>query len=58
MLSKLEALVESDSKQSVSKPQCIDILIELLKNENTHSIEPLRNQVMQILELVSKGQFL
>lgn len=41
MVKKFEALIASDIKGSITKPKCVDILIELLKNENTFAIKDL-----------------
>ena len=47
MVQKFEGLIESDVKGSIAKPKCVDILIELLKDENTYAIENLADIVLR-----------
>ena len=55
MVKKFEALIASDIKGSITKPKCVDILIELLKNENTFAIKDLAIIVLNQLAKISES---
>ena len=56
MVQKFKTLIASDLKGSISKPKCVDILIELLKNENTYAIDNLPAIVLAQLVKISESQ--
>ena len=53
----LQRLISSDVNNSIKKPKCIDILIELLKNENTFVIERLSGMVLALLVKISESEY-
>ena len=53
----LQRLISSDVNNSIKKPKCIDILIELLKNENTFAVERLSGMVVALLVKISKSEY-
>jgi hypothetical protein len=61
MLAKLQILIESDLANrhhcSLMKPDALDILIELLRNENTFQIKELTTIVLQTLLIVSESEY-
>lgn len=56
MTSKLQQLIDKDlaGKEHLMRPDCIDVLVELLKNENTFNLSALAILVVQTLERVSR----
>lgn len=61
MIAKLKILIENDFENkhqcNLLKPDCIDILIELLKNENTFNIEELSLVVLEALLKISETRY-
>ena len=53
----LQTLISSDVNNSIKKPKCIDILVELLKNENTFVIERLSGMVLAQLVKISANEY-
>lgn len=61
MICRLKSLVNDDLDNkfysNLMKPDCIDVMIELLKNENTFNIEELTILVLDTLLKISESHY-